>query len=124
MLDKDGEAHPTDSMEEWLRGCIANGGSISGRVAETQVGRCRVSTIFLSVATSYHGPPKWWETMVFGGSLDHYQRRCGGPRANAVAMHRAIVSVAADAEGPLLVWWYAQSARLTTFLDDQLYDLR
>ena len=49
------------------------------RVAETQVtAYCRVSTVFLGLDHSFSpdGPPILFETMIFGGPLDGYQRRC------------------------------------------------
>lgn len=34
-----------------------------------------VSTVFLMVASNWQGPPLLFETMVFGGKHNHYQRR-------------------------------------------------
>lgn len=48
------------------------------RVGFTKVGRARVSTIFLSIDHNWEGPPAppvLFETMVFGGRFDGYQRR-------------------------------------------------
>lgn len=48
------------------------------RVAETEVSpEVRVSTVFLGLDHSFSsdGPPILFETMIFGGALDGYQRR-------------------------------------------------
>src|SRR5678816_2897059 len=46
-------------------------------VAHTQVGEVKVSTVFLGLDHSFssEGPPILFETMIFGGPLDGYQRR-------------------------------------------------
>lgn len=55
---------------------------------------CRVSTIFLGLDHGWEegGPPVLWETMVFGGPLDHQQCRCAGTIEQAEAMHVAMVN--------------------------------
>lgn len=46
------------------------------RVASHQVGDVRVSTVFLGVDHGYgEGLPVLWETMVFGGPHDSFQKR-------------------------------------------------
>lgn len=41
------------------------------RVANTDIGNARVSTVFLGLDHSWlPGKPLWFETMVFGGALD------------------------------------------------------
>ncbi len=40
------------------------------RVAETFVGDVRISTVCLGLDHGFGGQPEWFETMVFGGSLD------------------------------------------------------
>lgn len=46
------------------------------RVAETEVGDVRISTVFLGVDHGWGGgPPLLFETMVFGGNYDEYQDR-------------------------------------------------
>jgi hypothetical protein len=48
----------------------------------------KVSTVFLSLDHSWHGPPPvLWETMVFGGLLDGEQERYTSYR-DAVRGHR------------------------------------
>lgn len=55
-------------------------------------GEVRVSTVFLGLDHSFGGgAPLFWETMVFGGTLDEEQDRCGGSREQAEAMHAAMV---------------------------------
>jgi hypothetical protein len=48
----------------------------------------RVSTVFLGI--SLCNPPLLWETMVFGGKLDHFQFRCAGSREQAEAQHEKV----------------------------------
>lgn len=63
------------------------------RVAYTEVGHARISTVFLGLNHRYSGdgPPILWETMVFGGDLDQEQDRCAGSREQAEAMHARMV---------------------------------
>lgn len=44
-------------------------------VGKTIVGDAEVSTVFLAMDHGYEGPPLWFETMVFGGKFEDYQRR-------------------------------------------------
>ena len=48
------------------------------RVAETNIGDVRISTVFLGLDHSFSGdgPPVLFETMIFGGRLDEFQDRC------------------------------------------------
>ena len=61
------------SLEEWAREFELH----DRHVAITEIGACRVSTVFLGVDHSFHdeGPPLLFESMVFGGPLDQEQRR-------------------------------------------------
>lgn len=46
-------------------------------VDQTSKGDIRVSTLFLGLDHSFgDGPPLLFETMIFGGEHDQYQRRC------------------------------------------------
>jgi hypothetical protein len=45
------------------------------RVAETHVGDVKISTVFLGIDHGFHRKHLWFETMVFGGDYDGYQRR-------------------------------------------------
>lgn len=63
-------------------------------VAKEKIRNVLVSTIFLGLDHSFDsGDPILWETMVFGGAHDRYQERCGGTRADALAMHKRVVAM-------------------------------
>jgi hypothetical protein len=63
------------------------------KVADTRVGEVRISTVFLGLDHQFdEGTPILWETMVFGGTLNEEQDRCGGSREQAEAMHAAMVA--------------------------------
>ena len=65
-LDSEHNVVPT-TLQEWAR-------MFDGRdrvVGRTEVGKARVSTVFLGIDHSFGmGPPLWFETMVFGGEHD------------------------------------------------------
>lgn len=64
--------------------------------ADDQVGDIRVSTVFLGLDHSFRsvlgGPPVLWETMVFGGPLDHemdrYTSKAAAQRGHAAMLAR------------------------------------
>jgi hypothetical protein len=63
-------------------------------VAVTEIGPIKISTVFLGLDHSFtpDGPPKLWETMVFGGPHDQeWMDRCAGSREQAEAMHAEMV---------------------------------
>ena len=70
------------------------------RVAETLLGRVRISTVFLGLDHSYslEGPPLIFETLVFGGPLDGEMLRCS-TWEEAEAAHEAIVVMVKGAGG-------------------------
>lgn len=57
-------------------------------------------TIFLGLNYSFakNGPPILWETMVFGGCMNHKQWRCSGNREQAEAMHEEALEMVRAAE--------------------------
>jgi hypothetical protein len=59
------------NLIEWAKGLEKQ----DRRVARTSVGKVEVSTVFLGLDHSFGGKPLWFETMVFGGSLDQEQER-------------------------------------------------
>lgn len=68
------------------------------RVAETHIGKIRVSTVFLGIDHSFGGgPPILFETMIFGGELDQWQERCCTWDA-AVKMHNDAVELVHESE--------------------------
>lgn len=58
-------------------------------IAQTQMGRIMVSTIFLGIDHNFsdHGPPILWETLVLGGPSHGDGERCAGSREQAEAGH-------------------------------------
>ena len=66
-------AVPAESLVAWGR-FFEN--RDARRVATTEVGEVRVSTVFLGLDHSFgEGPPLLFETMVFGGPLDEEMDR-------------------------------------------------
>ncbi len=55
-------------------------------VAKDEIGDVTVSTVFLVIDHAYDGYPLLFETMVFGGDSDQYQRRYH-TEAEALAGH-------------------------------------
>jgi hypothetical protein len=87
-LDENGEPVPCGLLE-WAA-CFES--SALRQVARETVADSDVSTVFLGLDHQWgDGPPLIWETMVFGGKLDQEQDRCGGTRAEALAMHARMV---------------------------------
>ena len=87
ILNKAGEPVREPSLKRW-----ASWMEDAGRCVEsTQIGQCRVSTVFLGLDYGLEGPPILWETMVWGGPLRGAQDRCSGSREQAEAMHSAMV---------------------------------
>lgn len=63
------------------------------RVAETFVGKVRVSTVFIGLDHQFgNGPPLLFETMVFGGEFDDWQERCS-TWEQALAQHERTVKM-------------------------------
>lgn len=67
------------------------------RVAETEIGCLRVSTVFLGLDHNHSGTgdPILFETMIFGDDADSYQTRCS-TWDEAERMHAAAEVVAAS----------------------------
>ena len=91
ILDCRGEPRAEPDVDKWAD-WFSSG---EKQVAVERVGESRVSTVFLGMDHNFilgpgHGPILW-ETMVFGGPLDHAQARCGGSREQAEAMHARMV---------------------------------
>lgn len=66
--------------------------STDRHLADTYVGRVRVSTVFLRTDHQFvpGGEPILWETLVFGGSLDGEMDRYGS-REDALTGHKLMV---------------------------------
>ena len=72
------------SVEDWGRWFE----DAERHVADLRDGDIRVSTVFLGIDHQWgSGPPKLFETMVFGGPLDGEQNRCS-TWEQAEEMHR------------------------------------
>lgn len=88
ILDARGEPVPATGFLDWARWLENRDNRV---VKQEQIGSARVSTLFLGLDFSFGGPPILWETMVF--SVDktlNDQRRCGGNREQAEAMHAQV----------------------------------
>jgi hypothetical protein len=64
---RDGEPVVTDNLREWGEFYQNND---NRRVAWTEHGGVRVSTVFLGLDHGWNGTPLLFETMVFGGELN------------------------------------------------------
>lgn len=75
MLDEDNKPHAVDDYLEWAKWMAAS--EKQRRVAQNRRGSVWVSTVFLGVDHRHfgQGAPVLFETMVFGGALNHWQRR-------------------------------------------------
>jgi len=76
------------------------------RVGETHIdGDCWVSTAFMRRINSFFGgPPKLFETMVFGGEYDGYEWRYS-TWAEAAEGHRRVVDLVMGRARPVYGYW-------------------
>jgi hypothetical protein len=81
------EAIPSDELS-WMQWYA----TADKHVAHDIVGRATVSTIFLGIDLDSWGPPRLFETMVFGGANDQFQARYS-TWEDAVRGHRAAVEL-------------------------------
>lgn len=81
------------------------------QLARSAVPHGRVSTVFLGLDHNFDpaGPPLVFETMVFGGPHDQYQRRYA-TYGEAMAGHAQTVAMASAGS----TWWLRLALRLTT----------
>ena len=61
------------TIEEWMKWFETN--DDKRRVALTTQGNVTVSTVFLGIDLTFGGPPLIFETMIFGGEREGYQKR-------------------------------------------------
>ena len=81
---------PVDDVLEWARWCE----KAERHVGDTQVGKLRVSTVFLGLDHSFsRGVPILFETMIFGDDPIHYQERYA-TWEDAEEGHRIAVKIA------------------------------
>lgn len=89
VLDESGNPVPCDDLMAWAQWFEASG----RRVARDVIGESEVSTVFLGMNHNYgEGPPLLFETMIFGGPQDSFQRRYS-TRKEAMIGHRTIVEL-------------------------------
>lgn len=70
---KDGVPIPESDLLTWAKWLESED---NRRVAYTEIGDARISTVFLGVDHAFGGgAPVLFETMVFGGSLDEHMQR-------------------------------------------------
>jgi hypothetical protein len=88
VLDENKKAVPVSDTIEWAKGFDIQ----NRRVAETNIGDIRVSTVFLGLDHSWgKGPPLLFETMAFGGHGEIYCDRYT-TWEEAEAGHKAVVA--------------------------------
>lgn len=116
-LDEKGVPVPCPDVKTWGKWMQEAGeGRVTLRVAESFVGRARVSTVFLGINHNFgeaHSFPILWESMAFYPDGKDDQRRCYGTRADALAMHHRMVKRARRHE-PLYIRALCWVARLFT----------
>ena len=98
ILDPQGVPILCEDIMEWGRWFESND---NRKVAQTNIGDARVSTVFLGLDHRFggHGLPILWETMIFGGPHDQYQRRYTSREA-AEDDHRRIVEALRQGHEP------------------------
>lgn len=65
--------YPCEDLKTWAQWMENN----SRVVKQETVNNSRISTVFLGLDHNFfEGEPLLFETMIFGGQHDHYQKRC------------------------------------------------
>ena len=89
ILNEAGDPELCDEILRWAAWFETS--ADARRVAGTDVGTARVSTVFLGIDHAFgDGPPILYETMVFGGPMDQTQDRYH-TKEEALAGHEAMV---------------------------------
>lgn len=89
MLNDDGEPVAVTDVLKWADWFE----TANRKIANDQIGECRVSTVFLGVDHSFgDGPPLLFETMVFGPDNHPFDEECEryATRTEAFAGHKAM----------------------------------
>lgn len=95
ILDANWRPVPEPNLLKWAKWLE----TANRQVALDKIGGGEISTVFLGLDHNWpSGPPVLWETMVFGGELNHAQARCAGNREQAEAMHAEVVQRVKAAE--------------------------
>ncbi len=98
VLDDSGNPVPCDDIFTWGRWFED---PTKRRVAMTETGDVRVSTVFLGLNHRFSdGPPLIYETMIFGGPHDSYQQRYS-TKEEALEGHAEAVKLAGIDKPPL-----------------------
>lgn len=106
VLDENNNPVPCSDLEQIEKFL----GNIKKRsLKKTQCGDVEVSTVFLSLNHNYsgYGEPVLWETMIFGGEHDGYQRRYTS-KADALLGHEEAVALCSPVETPLRKFRFEQ----------------
>ncbi len=91
------------SLSEWAA-AYGDGDPDARVIARAIIGDVHISTVFLSVDHNFGGgQPILYESMVFGGQLNHEQQRYH-TRAEALAGHLALVQRVMAADPPSNAW--------------------
>jgi len=90
ILDKNGEPQVCDDPVAWAEWFENNDRPVAlTRISEN----IKVSTVFLGLDQRFgEGPPLLFETMIFGGKHDQYQRRYS-TKAEAEKGHKELVEM-------------------------------
>ena len=83
VLDESGNPLQEPDVIKWARWFE----TAERHIGNDRVGDVQISTVFLALDHSFaDGPPVLWETLIFGGEHDQYQKRyC--TRDEAIAGH-------------------------------------
>jgi hypothetical protein len=94
ILDKDGNPVPERNFLKWamwLEFSHLSPDKDNRIIAKDYIGEVHISTVFLGLDHGWDGgKPLLWETMIFGGDHDSYQRRYTS-REDAEEGHRAAI---------------------------------
>jgi len=113
ILDADGEPRAVDDLMTWAR-WLEHADADRVVLRDDNVRRgVDVSTVFLASDRRFSGsgPPILWETMIFGGAFNSYQRRYTS-KLDAIAGHQRAVA---------LVELYATAPRKTKHALGKIY---
>lgn len=94
ILDTDGNPVEEPDIVKWREWYKNPDQSIARNSIVRAMGDVRISTVFLGIDhSSGDGPPRLFETMIFGGQYDQYRSRYA-TKAEALAGHNQAVVLA------------------------------
>lgn len=89
ILNKKGEPVEEKNLSKWAKWFE----KANRHIGYNEVGKVTISTVFLSLDHNFSGgAPILWETMIFGGKHDGYQRRYT-TKKQALAGHKRAVKL-------------------------------